>query len=206
MQISQDTLYNLHEIAYDLPGFIFKITTFWLEKLLTECDRVLHSLSYDTTFQLGDFYVTHYRDTWRECCKQVPSLRTTEFPIVADKEKSRTNTNTSELPTVRSLYCWNHIFSYGVANMGAPKADISVHSKDLCNLFHCSSYVEYQKLLTDKRKVVFEDYYMKEIHPESGGLSKNIQFIIPTNNQSESMNRQVRYSVITCDVSGMMLS
>lgn len=46
MRISQDTLYNLHEISYDTPDFIWKITTFpdllcicGLKALLTEFDR-----------------------------------------------------------------------------------------------------------------------------------------------------------------------
>ncbi len=131
MKISQDSSW-LHE---DLPGFIFKITTFpdllcicGLKELLTDFDRVLNIqskcqlLSYDTTFQLGDFYVSPliflfqenpcipliherkftetHQEMWRECCKQVPSLRTTEFPIVTDKEKSITNAITRELPAV----------------------------------------------------------------------------------------------------------
>ena len=71
LRISQDALYNLHEIAYDIPGFVWKITTFpdltcicGLQELLEEFDRVLsldtsfQLLSYDTTFQLGDFYVS----------------------------------------------------------------------------------------------------------------------------------------------------
>ena len=66
-RISQDTLYNLHEIAYDIP----KITTYpdllcicGLKEMLSEFDRVLllefnfQLVSYDTTFQLGDFYIS----------------------------------------------------------------------------------------------------------------------------------------------------
>ena len=69
LKISQDTLYNLHEISYDIPGFIWKINTFpdlvcicGLKEILTELDKVLlldsnfQLLSYDTTFQLGDFH------------------------------------------------------------------------------------------------------------------------------------------------------
>ena len=70
-RISHDALYNLNEIAYDVPGFIWKITTHpdlvcvcGLKQLFEEMDRVLLLkgvgliLSYDTTFQLGDFYVS----------------------------------------------------------------------------------------------------------------------------------------------------
>lgn len=70
-RISRDALYNLHEIAYDIPGFTWKITTFpdliyicGLQEILEEANNVLtlgptsQLLSYDTTFQMGDFYVS----------------------------------------------------------------------------------------------------------------------------------------------------
>ena len=127
MRISHDTLYNVHEIAYDIPNFIWKITTFpdllcicGLEEIISEFDRVLHVdskhqlLSYDITFQLGDFYVSplifrhilfqenpcipamfliHERkftgmheEMIKECVKRIPSMQKTNFPIVTDKE------------------------------------------------------------------------------------------------------------------------
>ena len=70
-RISHDEIFNIHELAYDMPGYIHKIITFpdlvcvcGMTELLEECDRVLfvgsdqQIVSYDTTFQLGDFYVT----------------------------------------------------------------------------------------------------------------------------------------------------
>ena len=70
-RISHDDMYNLHEIAYDIPGYIHKIITFpdlvcvcGVQEVLEELDRTLllgssdQLLSYDTTFQLGDFYVS----------------------------------------------------------------------------------------------------------------------------------------------------
>ena len=72
-RISKDDLYNLHEIAYDIPGFIWKITTYpdlicvcGLHEILEELEKVValkatpgtQLLSYDTTFQLGDFYMS----------------------------------------------------------------------------------------------------------------------------------------------------
>ena len=69
-RISRDDLYNLHEIAYDITGFGHKIITYpdlacvcGLEQILKEANQILQLnetgqlLSYDTTFQLGDFYV-----------------------------------------------------------------------------------------------------------------------------------------------------
>ena len=150
-RISQDALYNLHEIAYDIPGFIWKINTFpdlvcvcGLQEIVNELDRVLvldtssQLLSYDTTFKLGDFYVsplifrhTLFKETpcipamfliherkfaethqemFRECAKRIPSLRKVNCPLVTDKESAIVNAINSELPAVAVLHCWNHIF------------------------------------------------------------------------------------------------
>ena len=73
-RLTHDGLYNLHEIAYDLGDFVSKIITYpnlvvvcglkslkqeldWLI-LLSPDDPIL--LSYDTTFQLGNFYITPF--------------------------------------------------------------------------------------------------------------------------------------------------
>ena len=150
-RISQDALYNLHEIAYDIPGFIWKITTFpdlvcicGLQEIVDELDRVLvldpssQLLSYDTTFLLGDFYVSPlifrhtlfqeapcipsmfliherkftetHQEMFKECTKHIPSLKKANCPIVTDKEKAIVKAIESELPSVTILHCWNHIF------------------------------------------------------------------------------------------------
>lgn len=72
-RISHDELYNIHEIAYnDLSGFVSKIVTYpdlivtcGISKMLNEIENLLQTdlsspqlLSYDTTFQLGDIYVS----------------------------------------------------------------------------------------------------------------------------------------------------
>ena len=72
-RISHDTMFNIHEIAYDIPQFIWKIMTypnliciFGMKDLLQEADQVLtlqdppspQLLSYDTTFKLGNFYLS----------------------------------------------------------------------------------------------------------------------------------------------------
>lgn len=65
-------LYNLHELAYDLDDFVKIIKTFpdllvicGFKIVLKELDLILKAqselpqlLSYDTTFQLGDFYIS----------------------------------------------------------------------------------------------------------------------------------------------------
>jgi hypothetical protein len=71
-RLTHDALYNLHEVAYDLNGFVAKITTYpdlvlicGLQTMTKELDNLIQSslsspqlLSYDTTFQVGDFYLS----------------------------------------------------------------------------------------------------------------------------------------------------
>ena len=70
-RLSHDALYNIHEIAYDLDGFVSKITTYpdliivcSHSKLLNEMNNFLQIgaihgqlFSYDTTFELGDIAI-----------------------------------------------------------------------------------------------------------------------------------------------------
>jgi len=93
-------------------------------------------LSYDT-FQLGDFYVSPllfrhtlfkelhcvpamfllherkfadtHRDLFKECVKQIPSLKKVKCPLVTDREKAILNAAASEVPNLPVLHCWNHI-------------------------------------------------------------------------------------------------
>ena len=68
LRLSHDALYILHELAYDLDGFVLKITTYpdlvvvcGMKSMIVEMESVLQNearsqlSSYDTTFQLGDF-------------------------------------------------------------------------------------------------------------------------------------------------------
>lgn len=150
-RISHDALYNLHELANDMPGFIHAIETFpdlvcilGQQALLDQLDRVLllkdstspQLLSYDTTFQLGDFYVSilcfrhalfkeapvipaafmiherkfeaHHKAFFSVCSKLVPSLSKTLFPIVTDEEKAIVKAISEILPNIPQLRCWNH--------------------------------------------------------------------------------------------------
>ena len=153
----------------------------------------LNFYHYDTTFQLGDFYVSplifrhilfkenpsipamfliHERkftetheEMFKECCKQIPSLINMQFPIVTDKEKSIVNAIKGVLPAVKLVHCWNHILrdiQLWCRKHGAPKADISVYSEDLRDLFHSLNEKSYEQKLKVKRGVwdsLFEEYY-----------------------------------------------
>ena len=131
-RLSRDALFNLHEIAYDVPGFIWKISTYpdlvcicGLQEVIEDADRILilahesQLLSYDTIFQLGDFYVSPFiirhslfvqmpcipvmfmiherkftvthQEMFRECIKRIPSLKKSRCSLVTDKEKAIIN-------------------------------------------------------------------------------------------------------------------
>lgn len=95
-------------------------------------------LSYDTTFQLGDFYVSPlifrhtifkerpcipvmflvherkftemHKDMFKECVKHLQSLRKIKIPLVMDREPALMIAVQSELPNIALVFCWNHIF------------------------------------------------------------------------------------------------
>ena len=150
-RISQDTLYNLHELAYDITGYVWKIITypdlicvFGMQELLDELDRVLllesdsQLLNYDTTFQLGDFYLspfifrhtlfaekpcvpamfllherkltTTHLELFKELHCRVSSLQKSKCPLVTDREQAISNAISSTFPNLSPLHCCNHIF------------------------------------------------------------------------------------------------
>ena len=124
-KLSHDALYNLHELASDVPDFVWSIHTHpdlvcvcSNKRFAEELGRMLQIdfsslglLSSDTTFQLGDFYVSHlhsdthfsrkhqlfllvsycmkgnlkcHEELFSICCKLVPSLSKCTKPIVTD--------------------------------------------------------------------------------------------------------------------------
>ena len=70
--LTHDALYTLHQLAFDHSGFVAKITTYpdlmvacgmpcmmqELESVLISASKSPSLLSYDTTFQLGDIYLS----------------------------------------------------------------------------------------------------------------------------------------------------
>ena len=151
-RLTHDALYNLHEIAYDLGNFVSKIITYpnlvvvcGLKSLKQELDQLILLspddpilLSYDTTFQLGDFYVSpflfkhvlfeshpvipvafllHERkfqiahtEFMAHLKEEIPSLSTAKLPvpIVVDDEIALCNAIDASLPGVVRVRCWNH--------------------------------------------------------------------------------------------------
>lgn len=184
MRISHDSLYNIHEIAYDLKDFVHQITTYpdlvvvcGVRKLLGETNRLLQLgnssqlLSYDTTFKLGDFYVSpvvfrnvifkkspimpamflvHERklrsthnDLMTSIARELPCVVNGRhvIPMVTDEEKGFEAIE-QHLHKVRRLFCWNHIINSAKAWLKS----IALHCilGDGNCLFRSLSYIMHQ--------------------------------------------------------------
>ena len=149
--LGPDSLYNLHLLFYHLEGYISDIKTapdlyilLGLKNIYEEFDKLLRfktdetvPLFYDTTFNLGDFYVStlsfqHYlfenapviplgimiherkfqkhHEVFLEAVKEkVPLLGTKNLAIVTDRETGIINAIKKVFPNLTLLICWNHI-------------------------------------------------------------------------------------------------
>jgi hypothetical protein len=176
-------------LAYEIGGFIRKITTFpdlevvfGMEELLQDMGRELQLhepgqiMSYNTTFQLGDFYLSFvlyramifqeepcipalfliherkFAEThctfFKELKKVVPSKCT--VAIVTDRERANTTAISTEVPTVLQQFCWNHILQdvrRWLTAHGAPRTDISAMIGNLRILFNQPNLMEYERTL-----------------------------------------------------------
>ena len=149
---SKHLLFTMHELAYHLDGYVMSIVTYsdlvviiGDEGQMKEFDRLLSTkvcgdhlqFSYDTTFQLGDVYlstlvykhvlfkeepviplafVIHERkfqkvheDFLFQISKSIPKLKTVSLPMIVDSEIAITKTIQNTLPNLTPLHCWNHL-------------------------------------------------------------------------------------------------
>jgi len=149
-RLSRDALYNLHEIVYD-SDFVRYISTYpdlvvimynnetmeMFRHILTTSD-VPQQLSYDTTFTLGDFYLSvvlfrqtefesnpviplafmlHERKTktthdvlWQHLRVACPELASTNnVNITTDGELAITSAIRDAFPSLPHFFCWNHV-------------------------------------------------------------------------------------------------
>ena len=248
-RISHDSLYNVHEIAYDVPAYVRKIITYpdliiicGLQEVIDEFNNVMmltregQLLSYDTIFQLGDFYVSplvfqhllfnerpcipaifliHERkftetheELFRECVKAFTFLKNKKelIPIVTDREKAIVAALKNQLPSLKLVYCWNHILrdiQLWCRKHRGKAVDVAIYSDDIYHLFQSMDNQQYESALIEykaKWDPVFLQYYMDEIHPEVAisigrWVLEEYGIYNPycgvTNNQSESLNKLV---------------
>lgn len=151
-RLSHDAVYNLMELSYDLDQFVHKIALVpnicvvcGHHDIISHCNMMLlfspqqqpTLLSYDTTFCLGDFYVSvllfrfvlftsapvipllfHVHDSkttvahneFFEIVKRVmPNIASTKTPLVSDQEGGITCAISQVLPDLMHILGWNHV-------------------------------------------------------------------------------------------------
>lgn len=158
-RLSNDALYNLHELAQD-SDFVHKITTYpdlevimydrriiaTFKSLLSTSwtsDYPMQQITYDTTFNLGDFYVSVllFRETefnenpviplafyiherkllstheefFRHMKAVIPEVdQAANVFMVTDSEAAITSAIQSNMPHLKTFLCWNHVIQVTV--------------------------------------------------------------------------------------------
>ena len=192
-RLSHDALFNLHEIALDLDGYVAKIVTYpdllvicGLKSILSELNRIISAgttspvlLSYDTTFKLGDFYVSpllfrhvlfeqnpaafviherKFKSVHKEFMEfvshQLPALSKgkVSVPIVSDDEAGLCYAIDNCLPGVSRIQCWNHLFNsvkLWLRRHGANSNEIPIYISHLRELFHQETEFAYRGKLKE---------------------------------------------------------
>lgn len=176
-KLSRDSFYNVHELAYALPDFVWSVTThpdfvvtFGITeflKLVNECSPAY--VTYDTTFHMGDFYVTslvlqlsmfkekpiiplgfmmHERKFQRlheEFCYHLArKLGKIVCTVVAvtDGEHGCSNALQKTFPAWHVLTCWNHVLrdaEFWLKGSGACHAEVSVYKTQLFEMLSCET-------------------------------------------------------------------
>ena len=138
-------------MAYHVDGFVREITVypdlvtvFALPEMIATFQEVLQSkttspvcLVYDTTFNLGDFYLSplvfkhvlfeetpwiplaflihdrkhqkYHNRLFEFIAEKVPILKSTSIPFITDREPALTNAVKMFFPDMAVFHCWNHI-------------------------------------------------------------------------------------------------
>ena len=149
--LGKDDIYNLIQLAHHLDGYVREITVypdlvtiFALPELIDSFQELLQSnttspvcLVYDTTFNLGDFFVSplvyrhvlfeetpwiplaflihdrkhqkYHNRLFEFMAATVPTLKTMNIPFITDREPALTNAAKMFFPDITVMHCWNHI-------------------------------------------------------------------------------------------------
>lgn len=191
-RISSDAIYNLHELAYSVPGFVRKIVTYpnlicvcGLEEIVEEMNRILllnengQLLSYDTTFQMGDFYVSSlifrhllfeqqpcipvlfliherkFTETHKELFhlsgELIPLMKKLSLPLATDREKAIVTAIKHELPNINLVHCWNHLMRNVEKWCISNDKDVVLHSNHVQCLIEADDENAYAEMLSNFR-------------------------------------------------------
>lgn len=176
-KLSRDDFYNVHELAYALPDFVWSVTThpdlvvtFEIPeflKLVNECSTAY--VTYDTTFNMGDFYLTslvlqlsmfkekpiiplgfmmherkfqrlHMEFCFHLACKLGKIVCT--VVSVTDGEQGCFNALQKTFPDWHVLTCWNNILhdaEFWLKGSGACHAELSVYKTQLFEILSCET-------------------------------------------------------------------
>ena len=80
-RISHDDMYNLHEIAYDIPGYIHKIITFPDLVCVIPAMFLIHERKFANT----------HKEIFKQCVQDTPAIRKAKYPLVIDREQAMIN-------------------------------------------------------------------------------------------------------------------
>lgn len=201
-RLSRDAIVNLHALAYEDSSFIHVITTFpdlivvcGLLEIVQELKLCLQTspknqqhLSYDTTFNMGDFFVSpiifkhtmftqkptipalfllhekkfaaHHKTIF-EILEQIIESKSLlkDVPIVVDMEPGIVKALKST--DLKIIGCWRHLNDDNkrwVAKHGGNTDDKTVYTDHLYELLNCTTEEKFQETL-DLKKVIWDEAY-----------------------------------------------
>ena len=89
-RISHDDMYNLHEIACDIPGYIHKIITFPDLVCVIPAMFLIHERKFANT----------HKELFKQCIQDIPAIRKAKYPLVIDREQAMINAIEAKLPNL----------------------------------------------------------------------------------------------------------
>ncbi|XP_065645994.1 uncharacterized protein LOC136076623 [Hydra vulgaris] len=178
MKLGTESFLTLHELAYMIPGFVWSISTypdlsvlFGMQNLISQLAMCSQNFfSYDTTFNLGDFYLsilvakiscfvekpcmpvafvlhdrkfdTVHKSFFKSLKKKLPVLN--QVVIVTDGESGISKAIKKVLPKWNLVSCSNHILSdieVWLKKRSACHAEIVIYKSQMQELLRCESEI-----------------------------------------------------------------
>lgn len=175
-KLGSDAIVTVSELAYSIPDYVWSIGIFpdlvisfgipSLMKMVQTSDSIL--LSYDTTFLLGDFYLSvlvlklsafceapiipigfvlhdrKFQAVHASFCEQLrPRLKVAgNVVLVTDGELAITSAFKEAYPKWRMVNCWNHILTdveSWLKRHDGKASDIAIYKSNVRELLQCES-------------------------------------------------------------------
>ena len=83
-------MYSLHEIAYNIPGYIHKVITFPDLVCVIPAMFSIHERKFTNT----------YKELFKQCVQDIPAILTAKYPLVIDREQAMINAIEAKLPNL----------------------------------------------------------------------------------------------------------